>query len=352
MLRLARQRLGMTQKSAAIHLQIAQPVLSRIENGVAEADNDVLRRAATAYDVPLAFFNVRDTVYGPPVSVHPMARAKADVTARELDMVTAELNIRSMQLGRFLEAVDFAPTIELPSLSPDQHGNGQRIAEIVRSFWNIPRGPIQDLMGIVEKAGVIVQLSDFSGAGISGISWRVPGKPPIVLLNRFHPGDRLRFTLAHELGHIIMHRFPTAGMEDEANDFASGFLIPPKDLKAAIAGRKINLSLLASLKPEWRASMQSLLVAIRKADLAGLNECRYLWQQISAKGWRTQEPPELDIAIEQPAVMREIIEAHINVLGYDLASLASVVPLHAEAFSNYYGPINGERERPRLRIVK
>src|ERR1700730_4461904 len=94
MLALARQRLGFTQKAAATRLGIPQPVLSRIENGVSTADSALLTKAAQAYQVPVEFFSLHAPVYGPPVSVHAMTRGKSDVTAHELDLITAELNIR------------------------------------------------------------------------------------------------------------------------------------------------------------------------------------------------------------------------------------------------------------------
>src|SRR3954468_17829631 len=93
MLRLARQRLGLTQKAASARLDVAQPVLSRFENGVVEPDSAFLLKAAQVYQVPGTFFEIREPVYGPPVSVHAMTRSKSDVTAHELDMITAELNI-------------------------------------------------------------------------------------------------------------------------------------------------------------------------------------------------------------------------------------------------------------------
>jgi IrrE N-terminal-like domain len=79
---------------------------------------------------------------------------------------------------------------------------------------------------LVERAGVIIGLSQFGGASISGVTFRVPGKPPLVLLDALHPGDRQRYTLAHELGHLVMHRSPTPTMESEATEFASAFLMP------------------------------------------------------------------------------------------------------------------------------
>src|SRR4051812_28244994 len=208
MLRLARQRLGFTQKAAAERLSVAQPVLSRIENGVAEADTAFLMKASQVYEVPPSFFELRDPVYGPPVSVHPMTRGKSDVTAHELDLITAELNIRLMHLARFLEGVDYNTSANIPALDVEQYGEPDKIAGTVRAHWGIPSGPIKNLMHWVERAGIVVGLSKFGGASVSGVTFKVPGRPPLVLLNSTHPGDRMRFTLAHELGHLVMHRFP------------------------------------------------------------------------------------------------------------------------------------------------
>ena len=352
MLRLARQRLGFTQKLAAAKLGIVQPVLSRYENGVSEPDEALLTRAAQVYDLPRAFFDLKEPVYGPPVSVHPMPRAKADVTGRDLDMVTAELNIRVMQMRRFLEAVDFEPTSDLPEMDIERYGDVEKIASVVRSHWGLGTGPIKNLTALAERAGVVVGTSDFGGASISGMTFKVPGQPPLVLLNAHHPADRLRFSLAHEIGHLVMHRFPTPTMEAEAQDFASALLMPVSDMAVALKGRRITLELLAALKPEWRVAMQALLMRAKKLGYANDNQTRYLFQQISARGWRLREPVELDFPKESPSVLRSIIKNHLEVLGYSVSDLCNLVPIHEREFLRMYGPIGDDGPpRPRLRLV-
>lgn len=351
MLRLARQRLGLTQKSASSQLGVAQPILSRFENGVADPDDGFMHKASQVYRVPREFFDLSDPVYGPPVSVHPMPRAKSDVTARDLDMVTAELNIRVMQLRRFLQSVDFEPTADLPSLNVEEWGSPSRVASMLRSHWGIPSGPIRSVTALVERAGVVVGTSDFGGASISGMTFKVPGQPPLVLLNALHPADRMRYTLAHELGHIIMHKFPTPSMEDEAQQFASHFLMPDQDICASFMGRRITLELLASLKPEWKVSMQSLLMKSKSLNVVLPNQYRYLWQQISARGWKLREPPELDFPHEQPTVMKSILNAHVRNFGYSLADLSGFVPIYENEFVKMYPSFGDDPPRPRLRIV-
>lgn len=352
MLRLARQRLGVTQKWAASRLGVVQPVLSRFENGVSKPDTAFLTKASLVYEVPKDFFEILDPVYGPPVSVHPMLRGKADVTAHDLDMITAELNIRLMHLRRFLDGVNFEPTNDLPTLDVEEYGSAEKIAATVRAHWKVASGPIKNLTSLVERAGVVVNWSRFGGASVSGITFRAPGQPPLVLLNEANPADRMRYTLAHELGHMVMHRFPNASMEAEANEFASALLMPAADIRPAFQGRRITLELLAALKPEWKVAMQALLMRATALKFLTKNQARYLWQQISARGWRLQEPAELDFPRETPRVMSLIIKSHLSELGYTMSELTSLMRIHESEFVEMYGSVSpDEPEKPRLRIV-
>jgi Zn-dependent peptidase ImmA (M78 family) len=353
MLRLARQRLGFTQKAAAVRLGIPQPVLSRIENGVATADSPMLIKAAQVYQVPVEFFDLHDPVYGPPVSVHAMTRGKSDVTAHELDLITAELNIRLIHLARFLEGVNYNATADLPALDVEQYGTPEKIASTVRAHWGIPSGPIKQLTQYVERAGIIIGFSKFGGASVSGVTFRVSGRPPLILLNSTHPADRMRFTLAHELGHLVMHRFPTDSMEPEANEFASALLMPAADIRHAFRGRRVTLELLAALKPEWKVAMQALLVRATSLNFVSANQARYLWQQISSRGWRLREPAELDFSAEVPKVLSSIVKAHLSDLGYSMAELTKLVRIHPAEFSEMYGSTGGPPppKRPKLQIV-
>jgi Zn-dependent peptidase ImmA (M78 family) len=354
MLRLARQRLGFTQKVAAARLGIVQPVLSRFENGVSEPDDALLIRAAQVYLVPVDFFQIREPVYGPPVSVHAMTRAKSDVTAHELDLITAELNIRLMHLARFLEGVDFNSTADIPSLDVERYGSPEKIAATVRAHWSIPSGPIKNFVQLLERAGIIIGFSKFGGASVSGVTFRVSGRPPLVLLNSSHPADRMRFTLAHELGHLVMHRFPTEDMESEANAFASAILMPAADIRPAFQGRRITLELLAALKPEWKVAMQALLMRATALKFVAPNQARYLWQQVSARGWKLKEPAEFDFPAEVPKVLPSIVKAHLSELGYSMSELTKLVRIHESEFIEMYGAPGAQSpppKRPKLQIV-
>ena len=350
MLRIARQRKGFHQSEAARRLGIDQSLLSRIENCVVEIRDEVLALAERLYEVRRSFFFQTDPIYGVPVSVHPMWRKKANVTAREIDAVVAELNLRVMHLRRFLEAADVANINDLPRLDIEDYGDPEQIAGLVRAHWKLSSGPIRNLTVLAERAGIIVAHSLIGGSSISGVTFAVPGLPPLIALNSDQPADRMRYTLAHELGHLVMHRFPSVNMEAEANLFASALLMPARDIQPLLQMRRIDLPLLASLKPEWRVSMQAIIMRAKSLDLLTRNQDEYLWKQFSARKWRLREPPELDFLVEQPTVVNSLINIFRQHLKYSSEELAKLLHIFETDLDALYPP-NKEEERPRPKFT-
>ena len=352
MLRIARQRKGFQQTEAAALLGIDQSLLSRIENGFVEPRDEIILRAEAAYDLPKSFFTLTDPVYGAPVSVHPMWRRKADVGIREMDAIVAELNIRVMHIRRLLDGAEYTHANELPRLDIDDFGTPEHVAALIRAHWKVPRGPIKDLTSLVERAGVLVAHSPLGGAAVSGVTFATPGLPPLIVLNSEQPGDRLRFTLAHELGHLVMHRFPSPQMEEEANAFASALLMPAQDIRPYFVGRRIDLALLAALKPEWKVAMQALLMRATSLELITRNQSQYLWKQISARRLRLREPPELDFEPERPSVISTMLRVHIDALGYTMQELARLLHVREQGLKELYQLNEGAPARPRFTVMR
>ena len=227
MLRLARQRRGSAQVEAAKRLGVEQPLLSRIENGVSDFREEIILKAQQAFDLPRSFFMQTDAVYGAPVSVHPMWRRKADVTARELDSVVAELNIRIMHLRRLFEGAELSNTSDLPRLDIEDYGSPAKVAALLRAHWRLPRGPVRDLTALLEKAGVIVAHSPLGGASISGVTFSVPGMPRLVVLNSDQPADRMRLRFATSWGISRNAPFSFSRHGAGSQSFCVGFLVTP-----------------------------------------------------------------------------------------------------------------------------
>ncbi|TXC66176.1 helix-turn-helix transcriptional regulator [Piscinibacter aquaticus] len=139
LLRVARQWRGLQQGDAAQRLGVSRAMLSRIENRLSGFTGDLIDRAAAVFDMPRTFFIQTDTVLGAPVSVHPMWRKKAAVSAREMDQIVAELNLRLMHMRRLLRAVEIEATYPIPALPVDEFESVERIAALARAMADAGR---------------------------------------------------------------------------------------------------------------------------------------------------------------------------------------------------------------------
>lgn len=325
LLRVARQARGWSQAELARQSGVSQANLSKLENGLIGPTEDVLDRIADSLQFPVTFFFQDDRVVGLPMSVHPLYRKKASVGKKSTERLEAELNIRLLHLRRLFAATEFEPELPLPRMDLDEYGGDpERIAELVRRTWLVPSGPIRDLVGWAERAGCVVIHCDFAALSVDGVTIQVSDMPPCIFLNRNQPADRQRFSLAHELGHVVMHRVPSPDMENEANAFGAALLMPERDIRPYLGGR-LTIQRLASLKPAWQVSMNALLYRAKTIGVISANQSQYLWRQMSAMGYRKTEPPELEFSAEQPTVLPEIIRIHMNDLGYDLSDLCVIL---------------------------
>ena len=352
LLRLARQYRGFDQKELAAILKVDAATLSRAENGIVEPSISTIENAAHVLKFPVEFFYLADRVFGLPLSSHPMWRKRKSVSQREKDQALAEFNLRILHLRRLLRALEFAPKLPLPRYEVDDYqGDIEAIAANVRTAWQVPRGPIQNLTAIAESAGIIVFHTDLDQSDIDGATIQVPDLPPCIFLNRNMPADRMRFSLAHEIGHLVMHRFPSEDMETEANKFAAALLVPRSDVHNDFAARRIDLQRLAQLKPVWKVAMQSLLM--RATELGFVDKARapYIWRQFNYHRYKTREPAELDFQRETPVLVQRLFDLHLNDLGYTAAEVAKALYAYIPVLSDLYNVAPESSARSGLRLV-
>jgi len=352
----ARQSRGITQKDLAQKAGLDQGYISKIENILTVPPREVVQQFSKILEYPESFFYQEEKTHGLPVSVHsknPMYRKKTSVGKKDLDRVYAGVNIQIMHLKKLLKSVDFHPQLSLPEFDIEEYGGrGEAIAELIRGMWHIPPGPLDNLTEYVENAGVFVLWCNFAGTAVDGISLMIPGMPPCIFLNSSQPADRMRFTLGHELAHIILHKIPNPDMERQANNFASALLMPASDIKVYLRGNgRASLDRFASLKPVWRVAIQALVMRAKSLDVISPTQHEYLWKQISRRGMRTQEPPELDFPHEQPKLISHMINVHFTELGYTLEDLALALCMFGKELSQMYGLGEDSSKKRHLRVI-
>lgn len=328
---LARESRGYTQKKLSEILCVSQGRVSRMERGALVVPDDLLARLIEKLKYPKEFFLEPTYIFKP---ISPFHRKRKRLPKKIQNQLEAEANIQHLHISKLLNAVEVPDHVLYQDLE-ELNITPQQAAIRLRQYWRLPRGPIENVTQCLEDAGIIVVHHDFGTALTDGFSMIVKDLPPMVFINSNTPGDRLRFTLAHELGHIVMHSIFTLEIEDEANAFAAEFLMPEDEIKPYLK----NLSFkkfrkLADLKRYWGCSIASF---IYQADVFGTiakNQARYLWTQYRKMGYHRKEP--IDIPIEKPYLMDELIDLHVNDLDYSVSEMCELLMCSQSDYRTLY----------------
>lgn len=342
-LAVARGSRGLTQSDLAERLEWSQGKTSKVEHGMIELDDGEVTDVADTLGYPAELFFQEDAIrgFGSCCLYH---RKRASTPIRTLNQLHDVINVRRIQLRRPLREIDLPHEVNFPEMDIDEYESPEQIAQLVRAAWQLPRGPIKNLADAVECAGGIIVPMDLGAPKIDAVSQRAVGLPPIFFLDRSKPTDRWRWTLAHEIGHIVMHRVPSPNAEEEADRFASEFLMPADEIKHDL--QQMNIAKAAAMKLSWRVSMQAIIRRAKDTGAITGQAYQSLCVRISQLGYRKNEPNP--IAPETPKTLRRILDVYLTDRKYTVAELSRCMLSLEEEFREVYLD-NGT---PRLRIVE
>jgi Zn-dependent peptidase ImmA (M78 family) len=224
----------------------------------------------------------------------------------------------------------------------DDYESPEKIAEFVRAAWQMPRGPIGNLISLVESMGAIVIPFDFGTDDVDAVGQWTWGLPPLFFLNSAAPTDRMRFSLAHEIGHIVMHRVPTPDLEKEADRFAAELLLPAADITDEL--RALTLQKAMRLKLRWRVSAQALITKAKTTKAVSDRKYASLYSYLSKLGYRKKEP--FTLAPEVPTTLSRLVGLHISHLGYSLDDLCQIAFVSDEEFRLTYLGESNDPDKP------
>lgn len=295
----ARRAKGLTQEELAKKAGITQAALSRYEAGLRHPDDESLANLADALGVTPALISSGGRVLGAIATGAHMRRRR---TARPTLWKTTEAELMMALLHSSLlfdrvqtHAHNSVPHLDLSESTPAQ------CARTVRMQWRMPSGPVSQLISWLESAGILVFEKDFGlDAKVDGLSTSNEGTS-VVLINSAVPTDRKRWTLAHELGHLVMHTeeiYSEENVEKEANEFAAEFLMPEVEVKAMLS--RLETSNLLTYKQYWGTSMAAIVERAHGLGLLSAQERTGFYKRMSALGYRKNEPGSDAIPTETP----------------------------------------------------
>jgi Zn-dependent peptidase ImmA (M78 family)/transcriptional regulator with XRE-family HTH domain len=340
----ARLARALTATALAERADISIPSISQYESQGRQPRPPVVSALAQALGVPESFF------FRPPLPESASPRRFRSLAATtKMARLSVEQRLRWLQevIGYLEQYVDL-PQVSVPDVgSPAQPEELdmreiEEIAAQVRCAWGLGVGPAPNLVGLIESRGICVARFSFQAREIDGVSTFQGGRPLIALNTEAASAVRSRFDVAHELGHLIMHKQAPANppadlhkvLERQAHRFAGAFLLPAATFCSELYS--LHPEALLALKARWRCSM-SLMIR-RAFDLQVITEDQYsrASRQLSAKGYRRVEPLDDELEPEQPTMLAKAVKLLVehgvqsipeitHSLGFSLSDLRMLV---------------------------
>lgn len=334
MIILARELRGLNQVDVAEKLKVTQGTLSKIEMGLMPINNELLKNLSKILDFPTGFFSREGKTFPPNLYYRKKVRTSKLLQTKD----EALMNVHSLNIQTLLKSIDFDRG-NIPNFDVEIDGSPITIAKKLRYLWQVPNGPINNLFQLIESKGIIIVLCNFASPDIDGRSMFTERGDIMIFLNSNYPIDRQRYTLAHELFHVIAHLHcsipETRDIEKEANLFAGEFLIPEDDLRKFIQD-PTTIEVLADLKRYYRMSMQSILQKISITKPLTANQQKYLWATIMKLGFKKHEPSELDPPIERPVLLKKMLNIFKNDLNYSDEEMEKLFYIKKQEINSLY----------------
>ena len=306
----ARKASGLSLRALADKAGVSAMAISKYENNQSTPSSGVMLALAKALGVRTEYFFRHMSVELQAVEYRKHSRLNKKILSQiEGDVLE--------QVERFLELEDILPVspIEpfvLPSGLPAKISDFdeiEHVANTVREAWKLGQNPILDLTGTLEERGIkVFQTLALHDGKFDGLACRVNGAP-IIVVGAHWPGDRQRFTLAHELGHLVLEgRVEDELIEKATNRFAGAFLAPASEVIKELGHRRswFEPRELCVLKKAYGLSMGGWLH--RAQDLSIISDAAYLEmiKLFRKQGWHKQEPCD-EYPREIPQVFTQLV---------------------------------------------
>ncbi|QQL51199.1 helix-turn-helix domain-containing protein [Mucilaginibacter ginkgonis] len=350
MLILAREARGLSQAELTKTLiTISQATYSRIEKGIVEIQENQLNELSKHLDFPVSFFNREGKIPGSYQEY--FYRKRQTLPKKQQIKLEATFDLIRMFCEDLLESVDI-PDFSLPEIEIEHTNTAEVIANKVRRYLGIERGPIANLIELLERNGVMIFLLQNAPDKFDGTTVITKSGTRVIVLNENMPNYRKRFTISHELCHILCHipftsenPFKTdADIEKEADTFASEFLMPSDQIRNELY--RLTYAKLTDIKGYWKVSKSSIIYRAHKLGCIDMNRFIYLMTELSRYNERKVE--KNDVPMEDPQLLRLITDTFHKSLGFTDEEFMSALTINKDDFDFF---ILNKKRSTKMRIA-
>ena len=332
----ARLAAGLSLREAGARAGLSAMAISKFETGAANPTSDSLIRLARALDTRLEFF------FRPvPVQLQrPQYRKHASLSGKRLARIEADI---MDQVERFCELVALFPNSPVPSFVVpvtvpdriDRYEDIEQVALDLRYAWDLGLDAIPSLADMLEERGVLVLTTPVSAIdGFDGLTATVSGFPVVVVGDSW-PGDRQRFTLAHELGHLVLAGRLHASLDEEkvCDRFAGAFLVPAPVVRQQLGKHRSRMEPLElyHLKHEYGVSMSAWILRAFEIEVITESTRSQMLRQFASNGWRKSEPGE-QVPSEKPKLFERLV---LRALAEEMIGLSKAAELAGVSIAKF-----------------
>jgi len=304
---------GMTMERLASELGKTKQMVLKYEDGKSTPQIEAIRKMAMVLSVPIKYLFKESIILDRNSSAlflrAPLATPKKTI---------AYARIVSGWGYEISQAVDnhSQPFIEFLI---DDHLTIPEKAMELRRQWGLGSRPIKNMVELLELHGFNIFIIDSPELKTEAYSQIINGIPIIVINKQIGTAVRQRFSLAHELGHMVLHRnmiddwelsSRSKEIENEAQQFAEYFLLPTGGFEDTFVSSKMDH--LVTLKREWLVSLGALVIHCKNVGLIDVAKRDYLQKQINVRGWKKLEPLDNKLECEKPCAIGNRISSKIT----------------------------------------
>ncbi|MCK1282243.1 ImmA/IrrE family metallo-endopeptidase [Bradyrhizobium sp. 61] len=325
-LRDARKVARLSQGDLGDLIGVSRQAISAYERGDKSPEPSTFQKISEVLDQPVNFFTNPDRVRFGAAGARFYRKFGPETLRR--NEAAAVLGDWFVQTAKYFDEFVNYPMPALPECAPRGDGARYEIDEIdeialnLRKQWGLGPGPISNVLALLEAKGIVVCRYEMQGENVEAFSFWNGARPFVFMASEKEAGVRLRYDLAHELGHLVLHRWveqtdledkaTLRAIESEADKFAGAFLLPSNSFPNEVYTPRLDA--FVPLKARWKVSIQAMVYRCRDLDLIDADQALNLYKQISFRRWRKKEPLDdpTKIPIEQPRLLRRAVELLID----------------------------------------
>jgi Zn-dependent peptidase ImmA (M78 family)/transcriptional regulator with XRE-family HTH domain len=310
-LKQARLAAGLSLRGLADRMDnyISAQVIHKYELNKATPGSDVLIKLSQTLGVKMEFFFRPQSVE---IELsEPAYRKRATVSKKELEAIRAQAKER---VEKYLEVESLFPnrfktkTIPQKLRVPVKHmADIEELAKELRKHWSLGLDPIENVTEVLEDQGVKVVMLE-SDSKVDGLSCWANETIPVVVVNKKQNSDRLRLSLAHELGHLLLENSNSIDQEKAAYRFAGAFFAPDEVVKRELGNNRTKISLyeLKNLRKKYGMSVQAWVHRLQDLQIISDSFAVQIFTDFRRQGIHTMEMGE-PLSTEAPKRFERLV---------------------------------------------